>query len=64
MLDTEYLAPYNGIKYPSQGGYYRTDISFLNAGGTTVEAVTYHTRVYPSKFKNYYVTSACNDISQ
>lgn len=62
ILDTEYIAPFNGIKYPSYGGFYRTDLSLLNSANAVVEAGTYHTRVRPKTLKNFFVTSACNDI--
>lgn len=62
VLDTEYIAPFNGIKYPANAGFYRTDLILINSAGSTLEQGTYHTRVRPAALKNFYVTSACNDI--
>jgi len=61
-LDTEYLVPYNGILHPSQGGEYNCYLQFLTSASAVIQQQSFYHKVYPSRLRNFVVTSAVNDL--
>ncbi|KAL4505390.1 hypothetical protein ABPG72_002452, partial [Tetrahymena utriculariae] len=60
-VSTQYVAPQNGLKFPSQGGWYEYDIEVLNASKNPIEKYSQFIFITP-KLMNYLKTESA--ISQ
>jgi hypothetical protein len=61
-LDTEYLAPDNGIKHPSQGGNYMTTLHFYDSSNNELEKTSFTHSIKAMKLRNLVITSTVHDI--
>ena len=61
-LDTEFIAPDNGIKHPSQAGNYMTTLYFYDASLNELEKTTFTHQIKASKLRNLVVRSTVHDI--
>ncbi len=61
-LESEYLAPYNGVAYPQKAGNYLTKVSYVDNSSVQVGAVTFYTRVDPQKLFDFHVSSVLSDL--
>ncbi|KAL4456526.1 hypothetical protein ABPG74_000633 [Tetrahymena malaccensis] len=60
-VSTQYVAPQNGLKFPSQGGWYEYDVEVLNAAKNPIEKYSQFIFITP-KLMNYLKTESA--ISQ
>jgi len=63
-LDTEYIAPKNGIKYPSQAGDYACYLTLKDATSTTLESTSFFFQVRAPKLRNFDAWSYVEDIGE
>lgn len=61
-LESEYLTPYNGVKFPTHAGNYLTKLSYVDTLNVQVGAVTFYTRVDPPTLFDFHVSSILSDI--
>lgn len=61
-LDTEYIDPYNGIKYPDVAGMYEIILSLIPASGAAA-SVSFYCKIYPPHFLNMQAASIVKDIA-
>lgn len=63
-ISTEFVAPLNGLKYPTNPGYYYIILKELNAGGVEISKYSDYIYIQGKPAANFKVTSLSRTINQ